>query len=195
MDMQRGQSDLFLVDVRDGRTHRLTQDASNEASPFFDRDGRSVLAASDRDGAWRLWRFPLDSDAAPQRVGAIDVRFGTRDPSGEGYVVSSPDSAGVWQVSASGDIRKFLPLPLYGAEDGGNWTVFEDGILFIHRAPDGASSVGVYDFASGRITFQPADGIVKRNSGLTLSTGASVVLYTIENRRESDLVVADLRDF
>src|SRR5262249_47499247 len=46
--VHNGRTDLYLVDVRGGRSHRLTDDAWDEKEPCWTPDGKHVTFSSDR---------------------------------------------------------------------------------------------------------------------------------------------------
>jgi Tol biopolymer transport system component len=51
-----GNADLFLVPSGGESLRRLTQEKSNEVLPSFSSDGKWIYYASDRTGAWEVWK-------------------------------------------------------------------------------------------------------------------------------------------
>ena len=62
-------SDLFVLDTRDGRVQRLTEDEAFDENPAFAAEGRDVLFMSTRGGGWTWGLFRLRGD--DQRIETI----------------------------------------------------------------------------------------------------------------------------
>ncbi|MHC4450510.1 MAG: S41 family peptidase, partial [Planctomycetota bacterium] len=51
--------ELFAASIEHGTTRRLTATASQERSPSWSSDGKTIYFAGERDGAWNLYRVSL----------------------------------------------------------------------------------------------------------------------------------------
>ncbi|MHC4849350.1 MAG: S41 family peptidase [Planctomycetota bacterium] len=51
--------ELFAASIEHGTTRRLTATASQERSPSWSADGKTIYFAGERDGAWNLYRVSL----------------------------------------------------------------------------------------------------------------------------------------
>jgi Tol biopolymer transport system component len=56
---QDGQWNIYIIDAAGSAPRRMTFESSNEAMPFWSRDGRGLYFRSDRTGALEIWRVPL----------------------------------------------------------------------------------------------------------------------------------------
>jgi len=67
LDANRGRTDLWLVELREGaKPRRLTQYAANDTHPRWSVDGTSIYFLSTRAGASQIWRLPLAGGEAMQ---------------------------------------------------------------------------------------------------------------------------------
>jgi len=56
----KGNTDLWLVDVASGKSRILTGDSSNESSPRWSADGKSIYFLNDAGGSSQLWTVAVD---------------------------------------------------------------------------------------------------------------------------------------
>ena len=54
-----GTADIYLVPLSGGTVHQVTNEAHAIQGIAWDFDGKSLIASSNRDGSYALWRFPL----------------------------------------------------------------------------------------------------------------------------------------
>ena len=55
--------ELFVASVEHGTTKRITRTATQERSPEWAPDGKSIYFAGERDGSWNLYRVSLGHEA------------------------------------------------------------------------------------------------------------------------------------
>jgi Tol biopolymer transport system component len=61
-----GNTDLFMVDPREGTPRQLTASSGNNDYPAVSPDGRYVVFSSDRSGVLALWRIDIDGSNPKQ---------------------------------------------------------------------------------------------------------------------------------
>jgi len=98
----RRQSDIYVISSEGGIPRRLTSESSAEVVPSFSRDGRFIYFASNRTGAYQVWKAPATGGAAVQitRGGGFHA---IESPDGQFlYYAKSPSDPGLWRVPLSG---------------------------------------------------------------------------------------------
>ena len=74
IEANKGRYDLWLSDVRDGQTRRLTSHEANDTAPTWSADGQSVYFLSARGDSSQVWRIALAGGEASQVTDlAVDV--------------------------------------------------------------------------------------------------------------------------
>jgi Tol biopolymer transport system component len=61
-----GSADVFVVPAGGGQWRKVTTEKSNEVTPCFSADGKSIYFVSDRTGAWQVWKQAAEGGAARQ---------------------------------------------------------------------------------------------------------------------------------
>ncbi len=160
-----GNADIFAVGANGGLPRHLTYDKSDEVMPSFSRDGRWIYFASDRGGAWNIWKMPAQGGAAVQvtKEGGF-----TPSESSDGryvYYAKGYSEPGIWRVPVGGgdeeEVITDLPAGMYGY-----WVLVSDGIYYIAA-----------DFKSQHhATGLPVDAVLCFHSFATGKTAKIVVL-------------------
>jgi len=90
-----GRTDLYTVSTTGSGAARLTASEGEHLSPHWSRDGASIYFASNRTGAWDVWRQPVDGGPAVQvtRGGGVAAQ---ESPDAEALYFVRPDTAGIW---------------------------------------------------------------------------------------------------
>lgn len=106
----RGTTDLFVVDVSEGRTTRVTRDlvsvSSLDLDPSFSADGRTILYTLGDGASVGLWTVPVDG--GPSSLLVPDAAFGAFSPDGNSLayrhaaVISSLGIGGISFADADG---------------------------------------------------------------------------------------------
>jgi Tol biopolymer transport system component len=59
---------IFVADADGNQTRQITFGAYQDHRPSFSPDGQTVVFASNRDGAIRIWRAPADGSESPRQI-------------------------------------------------------------------------------------------------------------------------------
>ena len=70
-DLEKGKSfsDLYMLNIDDRTTRRLTHSDESESSPFWSKSGKVIYFISGRDGGSHLWKMPADGGEASKVSG------------------------------------------------------------------------------------------------------------------------------
>ena len=163
----RGQAgaDVYVLDVDSaGPPRSVTDGAGDNLVPSWSRDGQHLYFASNRSGAWQIWRQPHDGGAAIQitRNGGF---FGMEDPVTGDLIFTKRErsTSGLWRLvnpattfAASADASKnpepWVEVPWTEAPVPfmwGTWVLTEDQLVAV--VLDKGLRVSVLDRRSGRI--------------------------------------------
>lgn len=96
-----GSADIFLIQSGGGAPRRVTKDPSNEVTPAFSADGRLIYFASDRTGAWQVWRQDLDG-AEPRQVTTAGGFAPQESPDGEWLYYTKLNTGKIFRVPVKG---------------------------------------------------------------------------------------------
>ena len=145
----RGVTALYLRDMASGKVRQLTDHTSNNTSPAWSADGRTLYFLSDRSGTQQVWRMAAEG-GEPQQVTAFDADV-------EGFGVNKPGDA-IWYVQTvavpgaekcSADLYKDMPRSkahIYDDLMARHWNYWDEGRyrhLFIAALTDGKAAEGV----------------------------------------------------
>ncbi len=112
-----GSADIFMIPAGGGTSRKLTTESSNEVTPSFSADGKSIYFASDRSGAWQIWKQAVDSGAA-QQITANGGFAPQESADGRWVYYAKLDASGLFRIAAGGaerDVMPSLPSALWGA--------------------------------------------------------------------------------
>ncbi|MBV8810701.1 MAG: PD40 domain-containing protein, partial [Acidobacteriaceae bacterium] len=62
-----GHDNIYMVTIKDGIPHKLTNTRGTENVPSWSPDGRAIYFGSDRDGSLQVWKVNVDG-SHPQRI-------------------------------------------------------------------------------------------------------------------------------
>ena len=145
----RGVTALYLRDMASGEVRQLTDHTSNNTSPAWSADGRTLYFLSDRSGTQQVWHMAA-AGGEPQQVTAFDADV-------EGFGVNKPGDA-IWYVQTvavpgaekcSADLYKDMPRSkahIYDDLMARHWNYWDEGRyrhLFIAALTDGKAAEGV----------------------------------------------------
>ncbi len=89
MQENRGISVIYTRDMASGEVRELTDFSSNNNSPAWSADGKTIYFLSNRGGSWQVWQMKADGTAAEQIT--------EREKDVEGFGISN-DGAHIWWV-------------------------------------------------------------------------------------------------
>lgn len=188
-----GHNAMFLIDAEGGIPQRLTTEPSNEVAAVFSRDGRWIYFHSDRTGQKQIWKMPAHSNGNDRKTVQVTQNGGlSPEESPDGrflFYLKEGNPRSLWKVPVEGGKEvQVLPSVLYD-----NFTVVEDGIVFIENPNQNRYCLEVLDFASGKTTVlcEP----VGPGWGLTVSPLSKGVprsiLYVNCRANDSDLMLVE----
>jgi eukaryotic-like serine/threonine-protein kinase len=189
-----GNPDIFVINAQGGRPRRLTDDPAEDIAPSWSRDGRWIYFGSNRTGNLQIWKMPADGGEARQVTksgGSVahestDGRFL--------YYTKGRNVAGIWRVPVEGG-EETLVLDTHKAGYWSAWTVVEQGIYFITAEQPARPAIEFFSFMTGRVTEVAALAKPFRPwtnpEGLSVSADGRRILYTQEDRADSDLLLVE----
>jgi Tol biopolymer transport system component len=185
---------LCMMDIEAGRLTALAADGFSYGDPAWHPDGVSIWVASDRDGAWKLWRFARDDRAHGVKAGPL----ATAVAAGRRIEATRDGAAIVYGVRLSNEIRQ---RDLAGGEERTlaapaqpatvvDWRLHPRGVLMLLRDSD--ERFELIDPASGRrevLRRFPLGSFPERASFVLVDEGAGV-LVELGDTGSSDLMLA-----
>src|SRR5579871_77691 len=145
----QGRSDLLVISSSGGAVRRLLNEPSEQRSPFWSRDGKSIYFVSNRGGKFQIWKSP------PTGLGAELVCDCTASdlaeaPDGKSLILFNAPERGFWEVPLpTGSPQKIPHLEEANARRW--WTIGGDGLWFydeLQRRP----SLFVYSFTTKKVS-------------------------------------------
>jgi len=194
-----GQADIYTVSSIGGTPRRMTKSEFEDVVPSWSADGAWIYFASNRTGAWQVWRVPT-SGGTEEQV--------TRD--GGFAAFESPDGRYLYYAKgrgASGLWRKRLPA---GSEEPvieqlkpgywGYWAVVENGIYFADptgpvNSNASAASYGIFFFdlatRKTRLVCRLDKTLAVTDSAFSVSPDRRSILYTQVDTSGSDIYIME----
>jgi Tol biopolymer transport system component/DNA-binding winged helix-turn-helix (wHTH) protein len=186
---------LFVVSVDGGPPRRFVNDSADEGVASWSHDGHWLYYASNRSGAWQVWKRTIDGGEPVQitRNGG----FGPLEaPDGKSIYYTRFDQPGVWQVPVVGGDENRIIQDEPPIEYWGYFAVGRDGLYFIgETGTPGNHKPGFkfYDFATKKITIicdmekKPYQGA----PGLSVSPDGHFLLYVQVDEAGTSLMLAE----
>ena len=96
-----GGSDVYVMSIAGDQPRPLTTSEADDFAPSWSSDGQWVYFASNRSGAWQIWRTPAVGGTAEQvtRKGGV---MAFESPDGQWLYYAKGDTAGIWRTLTSG---------------------------------------------------------------------------------------------
>jgi Tol biopolymer transport system component len=165
--------------------------------PSWSRDGKWVYFASNRSGAWQVWRAPEDGGREQQvtKFGGF-AAFESTDGAYL-YYAKGRSNDGLWRKRLpDGDEEVYVPELKTGF--WGYWAVAAKGLYFVDW-PGAGQPAGIFwqPFAGKRTQVGSIDGPpAVADSGLALAPDGQYLLYSQVDTAGSDLLMLEnYRDY
>jgi dipeptidyl aminopeptidase/acylaminoacyl peptidase len=185
--------DIFVVPAKGGEVRRMTFNAANDVIPSWSKDGRWIYFASNRTGAYQVWKIATDSEETKSGPVQVTHNGGFRAleaPDGSLFYAKGPEAPGIWELTPGAP--ELQVLKDYPAGYWGYWCVQDDGIYFVRPStPDGA----VLQFLNLRTRHVRKVMEFERrplfsDSGLSVARGG-IVLYTQADTSGSEIIMVE----
>lgn len=183
-----GNADIFLLEPAVGTLRRLAAGPAEEVAPSWSPDGRWLYFGSNRGGAWRIWKLPLDGGAPRPVTGPGGFRaLAAADGS---LYFSRRGQSGIWRLAAEGGPEQ-LVVPDLLPVDRANWTLTGDALLYVRRPRPDRPRLARLDLASGRVEDLAALPGLLYKSGLAATPDGTAAFFTRIDEEECDILVIE----
>ncbi|HKA18466.1 MAG TPA: winged helix-turn-helix domain-containing protein [Blastocatellia bacterium] len=182
---------IHVVNAEGGPPRCITTGSSYDGMPSWSRDGRWIYFASNRSGAWQVWKVPVEGGEAVQ----LTKNGGFRafdSPDGKFVYYSKQDSSGLWRIAAEGGEESLILDQLQKGYFHA-WAVADRGIYFIHPEPKPPAAIEFFSFAKGRVTRIASldKESYQWSSTLSISPDEKWILYTQRDQSGSDIMLVE----
>ncbi len=178
-----GSEDIFVIPAGGGPFRKVTSENSNEVTPSFSADGKSIYFASDRAGAWQVWKQSVEGGAARQITS--NGGFAPQESAdGKWLYYAKSGSSGLFRIPVAGgeetNVLASLPPALWGG-----WALTEGRVIFAALPAE----LKVMDLATaktrtiGSLTFAPAQW----DGSVAISPDGRYALVTELERQGSEI--------
>jgi Tol biopolymer transport system component len=192
---QAGSADVYIMSIDQPDPVRFTIEAENEVVPSWSRDGKSIYYASNRSGAFQVWRRPIAGGNAEQIT--RDGGFATSEDSSGQYLYYSKyrGGNGIWRLPLTGGSEEPI-IPTLNAAMWGSWALVPSGIYFIDYDPVTAGGPGLIEFYDLATRTRRAVAKTIRmpamwDGSLAAAPSGSELVYTQLDRSGTDLFLID----
>lgn len=186
-----GQADIYRIATEGGPPQRITSESSDEWAPYWSNDGAWIYFGSNRSGTWQIWKQSIE-DVQLTQVTQTGGFAAQESPDGRTLYYTKPATPGIWQqtLGSTDETQIVSSLRLY---DWGNWAVTAQGIYFIDRSSSDGPHLMFYHFEQAtetKITPLPST-IPMGSAAMSFSADGTTILYTQNDRQESDIMYVD----
>ena len=180
---------LYTLDLDDDHVAPLPMDCQGDSSPNYSRDGNWIYFVSRRTGDYQLWKV--------RRAGGSPVqitRNGGLTPieslDGRYLYYTKPGSFDIWRLPTPGGMET-LVSPHAVAAKGTAYAVGRHGIYFISAGSKGLPCRLMFmSFKTSK--FQTVADLPRSvELGLALSPNEKTILYSQQDRIDSDLMLVE----
>ena len=185
-----GQTDVYSISTTGGVPKRLTDSAMEDMVPSWSADGQSIYFASNRTGAWQIWKKSADGSGSATQVtqngGFLPIA--SQDPTDPSIYYTRIEKQGVYRIPAEGGTEELVLSGLL-EDDWGNWVLTEKGIFALTRLP---SQIQFYDFETKAMTVVGAlKNIPAGMIGITLTPDQRTLAFVQQSHRNADIWMID----
>ena len=145
-----GNSDIYLLEVANGKLLRLTEDPALDVFPVWSADSATVYFGSNRLGPFELYEKPITGNVPEKLVMQTRATRPLRDASRDGRFLLYKTSADIAAVQLDGNPRGEFPvIQTPGIED---WPQFSPDTKWVAFQSDESGRVEIYiqQFPAGR---------------------------------------------
>lgn len=176
-----GKWTIYISNVDNGNTQVLIEDASH---PVVSLDGRYVYFNSHRSGSSQIWKTLIDRED-PVPVTTHGGFIGYESPLDASFYFMKQDEPGIWKKNDAGDELVIPDIPAFLNE---NWTLKNDKIIYAYNY-----ALWQFDIRSKTISLVTSvrEGTCGNLYGLSLSPDGKTLLYSRDERVESDLKILE----
>lgn len=181
--------DVYVLEVATRQVLRRTEHPAADQLPSWSMDDRWIYFASERGGAWDVWRMPADAGdpIAVTHGGGYEAVEG---PDG-GLYFTRWEQDGLWRSVGGGEPELVADSVPYSP--AGNWVLHEEGVIFAPRTgADVVTRLVRYDFGTGETRLLTMLGPDPwRRTGLALSADGRFLYCTKLDRLDGDIMIVD----
>ncbi len=144
-----GRSDVMVISAAGGAARRLVGESSEQRSPVWSRDGKSIYLVSNRGGKFQIWKTSANASGT-ELVCDCTASDLAEAPDGKSLIVFNAPDRGFWEVALPSGIPQKIPH-LENANARRWWTIGGDGLWFydeLQRQP----SLFVYSFTTKKVS-------------------------------------------
>jgi Tol biopolymer transport system component len=202
-------SEIYVVEVPGGRPRMVaTFPGSDNGAPSWSRDGQWIYFFSNPEGGrLQLWKVRL-AGGPPVQITRNGGFFAAESEDGRFLYYSKFEEPGLWRMplDGSGDGTRILDQP----SGGFDWVMVPNGIYFLYMTsavarvdptdpaittpPPGKSTIGFFEFATGKTILISSLDKPTMDTGLAVSPdGRSILFVQNEFADSSVMLVKDFR--
>jgi hypothetical protein len=192
-----GDCDVYAVSAEGGAPRRITADSFQDETPCWSEDSLWIYFASNRDGAWRIWKAP--ANGGPATLVTRASGYAPQISGGYLYFVTGPDEAGLWRVPVAGGEETSV-LPSLAPGMWRYYSVAGGSVYFVGYDTNSQPSVlKRMDVTSGRVSTiavleKPAPMThagIAYYEGLGISRDGRWALYTQSGQNTADIFLVE----
>lgn len=187
-----GQAEIYTM-REGGSMIRVTNSPAEDVVPSWSRDGRWIYYASNRSGAWQVWRAPSEGGGPEEQVTRLGgfAAFEAVD-GGYLYYAKGRTGEGLW--------RKRLPdgaeepyIPELRTGFWGYWALTPKGLYFVDwPGPGKPAAIFWQPFLGKRTQVGSFDGTpAVGDSGMAVAADGRYLLYSQVDTAGSDILVLE----
>jgi Tol biopolymer transport system component/tRNA A-37 threonylcarbamoyl transferase component Bud32 len=180
-----GKYALYQIPSGGGMPKRVMSGETQEATVFWSGDGRHIYFTSNRSGRWEVWKMPFGGGTAVQitRNGGLGP---VESPDGKYIYYYKPGGLALWSMPVEGgDEREVLPAASYLS-----FVVRPEGIYYL-TVRDAAGRTAIMLRRTNGLTETLTTISMPSGTGLDVSKDGSTILYTVFDRKSSDLMLVE----
>jgi Tol biopolymer transport system component/DNA-binding winged helix-turn-helix (wHTH) protein len=184
---------ISVIDAEGRNMRALTEGEHENDVPNWSRNGKAVYFASDRSGAYQLWKQDIASPVATQitRHGGF---MGVESYDGHYVYYVRYFCSGIWRVPIDGGEEEQIinmPEPWYL----GYWDISERGVYFYDISATPRPAIKYYDFKTRQTTtvLEPDQQAKTWSAGISVSRDGRTLVYLMRHPTMTLMVADEIR--